>query len=169
MGFEVLYLPPIHPIGHSHRKGPNNTLVAGPQDPGSPWAIGSEEGGHESVHPDLGTVKDFENFVKEANSLGLEIALDFALQASPDHPWVHSNPEWFTTRADGTVAYAENPPKKYQDIFPVNFDNDREGIYAEALRLVRLWISRGVKIFRVDNPHTKPVNFWEWLIGEINA
>jgi starch synthase (maltosyl-transferring) len=169
MGFEVLYLPPIHPIGRSHRKGPNNTLVAGSQDPGSPWAIGSAEGGHEAVHPDLGTVKDFEKFVKDANALGIEIALDFALQASPDHPWVQSNPEWFTTRADGTVAYAENPPKKYQDIFPINFDNDPEGFYQEALRLLKLWISRGVRIFRVDNPHTKPVNFWEWIIGEINA
>ena len=169
MGFEVLYLPPIHPIGRSHRKGPNNTLVAGSQDPGSPWAIGSAEGGHESVHPDLGTVKDFEKFVKDANALGIEIALDFALQASPDHPWVQSNPEWFTTRADGTVAYAENPPKKYQDIFPINFDNDPEGFYQEALSLLKLWISRGVRIFRVDNPHTKPVNFWEWIIGEINA
>jgi starch synthase (maltosyl-transferring) len=169
MGFEVLYLPPIHPIGQAHRKGPNNTLVTGPQDPGSPWAIGSEAGGHDTVHPDLGTVKDFENFVKAANELGIEIALDFALQASPDHPWVKTNPEWFTTRADGTIAYAENPPKKYQDIYPINFDNDREGIYRESLRLIRLWISRGVRIFRVDNPHTKPVNFWEWLIGEVNA
>ena len=169
MGFEVLYLPPIHPIGHAHRKGPNNTLVAGDQDPGSPWAIGSADGGHDAVHPDLGTVKDFEKFVKDANALGIEIALDFALQASPDHPWVQSNPEWFTTRADGTIAYAENPPKKYQDIFPINFDNDPDGFYQEALRLLKLWISRGVKIFRVDNPHTKPVNFWEWLIGEINA
>lgn len=169
MGFEVLYLPPIHPIGRAHRKGPNNTLVAGEQDPGSPWAIGSADGGHEAVHPDLGTVKDFEKFVAEANALGIEIALDFALQASPDHPWVKTNPEWFTTRADGTVAYAENPPKKYQDIYPINFDNDPEGFYQEALRLLKHWISRGVRIFRVDNPHTKPVNFWEWIIGEINA
>ena len=169
MGFEVLYLPPIHPIGVSHRKGPNNTLTAGPGDPGSPWAIGSEAGGHETVHPDLGTVKDFEKFVKEANELGIEIAMDLAIQASPDHPWVKEHPEWFTTRADGSIAYAENPPKKYQDMFPVNFDNDRDGIYQESLRIVRLWISRGVKIFRVDNPHTKPVNFWEWLIGEVNA
>ncbi|MEY4450984.1 MAG: hypothetical protein RLZZ380_105 [Actinomycetota bacterium] len=169
MGFEVLYLPPIHPIGRAHRKGPNNTLVAGDQDPGSPWAIGSADGGHDSVHPDLGTVKDFEKFVAEANALGIEIALDFALQASPDHPWVKTNPEWFTTRADGTIAYAENPPKKYQDIFPINFDNDPEGFYQEALRILKLWISRGVRIFRVDNPHTKPVNFWEWIIGEINA
>ena len=169
MGFDVLYMPPIHPIGRSHRKGPNNTLNAGPQDPGSPWAIGSEDGGHDAIHPELGTVKDFTDFVAKANELGIEIALDLALQASPDHPWVKTNPEWFTTRADGTIAYAENPPKKYQDIYPINFDNDRDGIYNEVLRIVKLWISRGVKIFRVDNPHTKPVNFWEWLIGEVNA
>ena len=169
MGFDVLYMPPIHPIGHAHRKGPNNTLVAGPQDPGSPWAIGSEAGGHDAIHPDLGTEKDFKAFVKKANELGLEIALDLALQASPDHPWVAEHPEWFTTRADGSIAYAENPPKKYQDIFPINFDNDRDGIYAEVLRVVKHWIDFGVKIFRVDNPHTKPVNFWEWLIAEINA
>jgi starch synthase (maltosyl-transferring) len=169
MGFDVLYLPPIHPIGRAYRKGPNNTLTAGEQDPGSPWAIGDASGGHESIHPDLGSVSDFEKFVKSANKVGIEIALDLALQASPDHPWVKEHPEWFTTRADGTIAYAENPPKKYQDIYPINFDNDPEGIYAEVLKIVRLWISRGVKIFRVDNPHTKPVNFWEWLIGEINA
>ncbi|MEO0027114.1 MAG: hypothetical protein RL716_445 [Actinomycetota bacterium] len=169
MGFDILYMPPIHPIGRSHRKGPNNTLVAGEQDPGSPWAIGSEAGGHDAIHPELGTEKDFASFVRAANNLGLEIAMDLALQASPDHPWVKTNPEWFTTRADGTIAYAENPPKKYQDIFPINFDNDPEGIYFEVLRVVKLWISRGVKIFRVDNPHTKPVAFWEWLINEINA
>ncbi len=169
MGFNVLYMPPIHPIGVSFRKGPNNTLMAGPQDPGSPWAIGSEAGGHDAIHPDLGSEKDFAAFVRAANDLGLEIALDFALQASPDHPWVKSNPEWFTTRADGSIAYAENPPKKYQDIYPINFDNDPEGIYFEALRVIKLWISRGVKIFRVDNPHTKPVAFWEWLINEVNA
>ena len=168
MGFDILYMPPIHPIGVAYRKGPNNTLTAGPQDPGSPWAIGSSAGGHDAIHPDLGTEKDFAAFVKKANSLGLEIAMDLALQASPDHPWVKSNPEWFTTRADGTIAYAENPPKKYQDIYPINFDNDPEGIHFEVLRVVKLWISRGVKIFRVDNPHTKPVAFWEWLIGEIN-
>ncbi len=168
MGFDVLYMPPIHPIGLAYRKGPNNTLTAGPQDPGSPWAIGSEAGGHDAIHPDLGTEKDFAAFVKKAKSLGLEIAIDLALQASPDHPWVKSNPAWFTTRADGTIAYAENPPKKYQDIFPINFDNDPDGIYFEVLRVVKLWISRGVKIFRVDNPHTKPVAFWEWLIGEVN-
>jgi len=169
MGFDILYMPPIHPIGRSFRKGPNNTLNAGPQDPGSPWAIGSEDGGHDAIHPELGTVKDFTDFVAKANELGIEIALDLALQASPDHPWVKAHPEWFTTRADGTIAYAENPPKKYQDIFPINFDNDPVGIYNEVLRVVKLWISRGIKIFRVDNPHTKPVNFWEWLIGEVNA
>ena len=168
MGFNILYMPPIHPIGVAYRKGPNNTLTAGPQDPGSPWAIGSSAGGHDAIHPDLGDEKDFASFVKKANSLGLEIAMDLALQASPDHPWVKTNPEWFTTRADGTIAYAENPPKKYQDIYPINFDNDPEGIHFEVLRVVKLWISRGVKIFRVDNPHTKPVAFWEWLIGEIN-
>jgi starch synthase (maltosyl-transferring) len=168
MGFDILYMPPIHPIGVAYRKGPNNTLTAGPQDPGSPWAIGSSAGGHDAIHPDLGTEKDFAAFVTKANDLGLEIALDLALQASPDHPWVKTNPEWFTTRADGTIAYAENPPKKYQDIYPINFDNDPEGIHFEVLRVVKLWISRGVKVFRVDNPHTKPVAFWEWLIGEIN-
>jgi starch synthase (maltosyl-transferring) len=167
MGFDIVYLPPIHPIGKSNRKGPNNTLHAGPDDVGSPWAIGSEEGGHDAVHPDLGTLEDFDAFVKRANDLGLEVALDLALQASPDHPWVKTNPEWFTTRADGTIAYAENPPKKYQDIYPINFDNDPEGIYAEVLRVVRHWMAHGVRVFRVDNPHTKPVQFWEWLLGEI--
>ena len=169
MGFNVLYLPPIHPIGATFRKGPNNTLTPGPQDPGSPWAIGSSAGGHDAIHPDLGTEKDFAAFVKAANKLGIEIALDLALQASPDHPWVKSHPEWFTTRADGTIAYAENPPKKYQDIYPINFDNDPEGIFAEVERIVRLWMSRGVRIFRVDNPHTKPVEFWERLIATINS
>lgn len=169
MGFNVLYLPPIHPIGKAFRKGPNNTLIASEQDPGSPWAIGGEAGGHDAVHPDLGTVADFKAFVKSANDLGIEIALDLALQASPDHPWVKTNPQWFTTRADGTIAYAENPPKKYQDIYPINFDNDPEGIYNEVLRVVRHWIAQGVKIFRVDNPHTKPVSFWEWLIAQVSA
>ena len=169
MGFEVLYLPPIHPIGKSFRKGPNNSLTAAESDPGSPWAIGSDAGGHDAIHPDLGTEKDFVAFVKTANQLGLEIALDFALQASPDHPWVKSNPEWFTTRADGTIAYAENPPKKYQDIYPINFDNDPDGIYKESLRILLKWIGLGVKIFRVDNPHTKPLNFWQWLIAQVNA
>lgn len=169
MGFQILYLPPIHPIGGAFRKGPNNSLNAAPGDPGSPWAIGSEAGGHDAIHPDLGTEKDFTDFVKKAKDLGLEIALDLALQASPEHPWVKSNPEWFTTRADGSIAYAENPPKKYQDIYPVNFDNDRDGIYLEVLRVVKHWISLGIKVFRVDNPHTKPANFWQWLIAEINS
>jgi len=168
MGFDVLYLPPIHPIGTSHRKGPNNTLTAGPNDPGSPWAIGSSAGGHDTIHPDLGSEKDFKDFIKAANKLGIEIAMDLALQASPDHPWVKTNPEWFTTRADGSIAYAENPPKKYQDIYPINFDNDPEGIYQEVLRVLNKWISFGVKIFRVDNPHTKPVSFWQRLIAEVN-
>ncbi len=167
MGFDIVYLPPIHPIGKINRKGPNNTLVTEEGDPGSPWAIGSDEGGHDAVHPDLGTLEDFDAFVQRANELGLEVALDLALQAAPDHPWVKSNPEWFTTRADGTIAYAENPPKKYQDIYPVNFDNDPKGIYAEVLRVVRHWMAHGVRVFRVDNPHTKPVEFWEWLLGEI--
>ena len=167
MGFDVIYLPPIHPIGKVNRKGPNNTLVTEEGDPGSPWAIGSDEGGHDAVHPDLGTLKDFDAFVARANELGLEVALDLALQAAPDHPWVKTNPEWFTTRADGTIAYAENPPKKYQDIYPINFDNDPKGIYNEVLRVVRHWMSHGVRVFRVDNPHTKPVEFWEWLLGEV--
>lgn len=169
MGFDVVYLPPIHPIGTSHRKGPNNTLNAGPGDPGSPWAIGAPEGGHDAIHPDLGTFDDFDAFVQRAAELNLEIALDLALQASPDHPWVTEHPEWFTTRVDGSIAYAENPPKKYQDIYPINFDNDPDGIYNEVLRIVLLWVSHGVRIFRVDNPHTKPVQFWEWLIAEVNA
>ena len=168
MGFDVLYLPPIHPIGQAFRKGPNNSLTVAPGDPGSPWAIGSTAGGHDAIHPDLGTVADFSLFLTEAASLGIEIALDFALQASPDHPWVTEHPEWFTTLPDGTIAYAENPPKKYQDIYPINFDNDPSGIRLEALRLLRYWISLGVRIFRVDNPHTKPLDFWEWLINEVN-
>jgi starch synthase (maltosyl-transferring) len=167
MGFDVIYLPPIHPIGRVNRKGRNNTLDPGPDDTGSPWAIGSDEGGHDAIHPDLGTMKDFDAFVARAHELGLEVALDLALQAAPDHPWVKTHPEWFTTRADGTIAYAENPPKKYQDIYPLNFDNDPKGLYDECLRIVRLWMSHGVRIFRVDNPHTKPVDFWEWLLGEI--
>jgi starch synthase (maltosyl-transferring) len=167
MGFDVIYLPPIHPIGEVNRKGPNNTLDPGPDDPGSPWAIGSEDGGHDAVHPDLGTLDDFDAFVARAQSLGLEVALDLALQCAPDHPWVKAHPEWFTTQADGTIAHAENPPKKYQDIYPVNFDNDPKGICKEVLRIVRHWMSHGVRIFRVDNPHTKPVAFWEWLLREV--
>jgi starch synthase (maltosyl-transferring) len=167
LGFDVVYLPPIHPIGAVNRKGPNNTLDSGPYDTGSPWAIGSAEGGHDAIHPRLGTFDDFDAFVARAHDLGMEIALDFALQCAPDHPWVTEHPEWFTTRPDGTIAYAENPPKKYQDIYPLNFDNDPKGIYAEMLRVILLWVSHGVKIFRVDNPHTKPVNFWNWLIWEV--
>ncbi|TFD16548.1 maltotransferase domain-containing protein [Cryobacterium sp. TMT2-23] len=169
MGFNVVYLPPIHPIGRSFRKGPNNTLNAGPNDPGSPWAIGSAAGGHDAIHPDLGTVDDFTAFLDAARGNGLEIAIDLALQASPDHPWVTEHPEWFTTLPDGSIAYAENPPKKYQDIYPINFDNDPAGIRAEVLRIVRYWIGVGINIFRVDNPHTKPLDFWEWLIHEITS
>ncbi|MGE5289278.1 MAG: alpha-1,4-glucan--maltose-1-phosphate maltosyltransferase [Micromonosporaceae bacterium] len=169
MGFDVVYLPPIHPIGFTGRKGKNNTLAARPGDPGSPWAIGSAEGGHDAVHPDLGTLEDFDAFVARARELGLDVALDFALQTSPDHPWVKEHPEWFTTRADGTVAYAENPPKKYQDIYPLSFDKDPEGIYAEVLRIVRHWMSHGVRIFRVDNPHTKPLPMWERLLADVHA
>ena len=169
MGFDVLYLVPIHPIGTTNRKGRNNTLVDEASDPGSPYAIGAAEGGHDAIHPDLGTAQDFRAFVRAAQKEGLEVALDLALQASPDHPWVAEHPEWFTTLPDGSIAYAENPPKKYQDIYPLNFDNDPAGIYAEMLRIVRHWVAQGVKIFRVDNPHTKPLQFWEWLIGTVNA
>jgi len=169
MGFDVVYLPPIHPIGTTFRKGRNNTLSAGPDDVGVPWAIGSPEGGHDAVHPDLGTLEDFDWFVQEAGRQGLEIALDFALQCSPDHPWVHKHPEWFHHRPDGTIAYAENPPKKYQDIYPIAFDADLDGLIAETLRVLRHWMDHGVRIFRVDNPHTKPVVFWERVIADINA
>ena len=169
MGFDVLYIPPIHPIGISHRKGPNNTLTAGPNDPGVPWGIGNSDGGHDAINPALGTMKDFENFVKEASKLNLEIALDLALQTSPDHPWVKEHPKWFNYRADGTIAYAENPPKKYQDIYPINFDDDFDGLVGEVSRICELWISKGVTIFRVDNPHTKPVLFWQTLIAKVNT
>jgi starch synthase (maltosyl-transferring) len=167
LGFDVVYLPPIHPIGEVNRKGPNNTLVAASWDVGSPWAIGSRDGGHDAIHPQLGTMADFTAFVRRARELHLEVALDFALQAAPDHPWVSTHPEWFTTKPDGTIAYAENPPKKYQDIYPLNFDNDPRGLYAECLRVLKLWIAAGVTIFRVDNPHTKPLSFWQWLIAEV--
>ncbi|MBQ0876513.1 alpha-1,4-glucan--maltose-1-phosphate maltosyltransferase [Streptomyces sp. RT42] len=168
MGFDVVYLPPIHPIGTTHRKGRNNTLSAGPDDVGVPWAIGSPEGGHDAIHPALGTLEDFDHFVAEAARLGLEVALDFALQCSPDHPWVHKHPEWFHHRPDGSIAYAENPPKKYQDIYPIAFDADLDGLVTETVRVLRHWMDHGVRIFRVDNPHTKPVVFWERVIGEIN-
>ncbi|MGV9252839.1 maltotransferase domain-containing protein [Streptomyces sp. NPDC003697] len=169
MGFDVVYLPPVHPVGTTHRKGPNNALTAGPTDVGSPWAIGSPAGGHDAVHPDLGTLADFDALVANARGLGLEIALDLALQCSPDHPWVREHPEWFTTRPDGSIAHAENPPKSYEDILPLNFDNDPEGLYAEVLRIVLHWIDHGVTVFRVDNPHTKPARFWQWLIDQVKC
>ena len=167
MGFDVIYLPPIHPIGTSFRKGANNTLNPGPADPGSPWAIGNVEGGHDAIHPDLGDFESFDRFVAKVRSHGMEVALDLALNASPDHPWVKEHPEWFAKRADGSIAYAENPPKKYQDIYNFNFDADRDGMYAAWLAVVRLWMDHGVRIFRVDNPHTKPVSFWAWLLAEV--
>lgn len=166
MGFDVAYLTPIHPIGTTHRKGRNNTLTALEGDPGSPYAIGSPDGGHDAIHPDLGTIEDFDRFVAHAKSLGLEVALDIALQCSPDHPWVKEHPEWFVVRADGTIAYAENPPKKYQDIYPLSFDTDYRGLYEAIRDVLEYWISHGVTLFRVDNPHTKPVRFWEELLAE---
>ncbi|HLS26934.1 MAG TPA: alpha-1,4-glucan--maltose-1-phosphate maltosyltransferase [Beutenbergiaceae bacterium] len=169
MGFDVVYLTPIHPIGTTNRKGRNNTLTVEPGDPGSPYAIGSPDGGHDAIHPELGTFEDFDAFVARARKLGLEVALDLALQASPDHPWVHEHPEWFTTRADGSIAYAENPPKKYQDIYPLNFDNDYPGIYAAVRDVLQTWIDHGVTAFRVDNPHTKPVRFWEEMLADVGA
>ncbi len=167
MGFDIVYLPPIHPIGEVNRKGSNNTLEPGPDDPGSPWAIGSSAGGHDKVHPDLGTLNDFDDFVARTRELGMEVALDFALQAAPDHPWATSGKPWFMLRADGSIAYAENPPKKYQDIYPIWFDGDPKGLHEEALRILHFWMDRGVRIFRVDNPHTKPVQFWDRLLGTI--
>ncbi|QEH34648.1 Alpha-1,4-glucan:maltose-1-phosphate maltosyltransferase 1 [Aquisphaera giovannonii] len=168
MGFDVLYLPPIHPIGRSFRKGPNNSLTAGPDDPGSPWAIGGPEGGHKAVHPELGTLEDFDRLVASANALGLEIALDIAFQCSPDHPYVREHPQWFRHRPDGTIKYAENPPKKYQDIYPIDFENDDwEALWAELRDVFLFWIGHGVKIFRVDNPHTKPFRFWDWVIRQV--
>ncbi len=169
MGFDVVYLPPIHPIGSTHRKGHNNALLAQDGHPGSPWAIGSSDGGHDALHPDLGTWKDFDAFVARTDELGMEVALDLALQASPDHPWVTEHPEWFGKRHDGSIAYAENPPKKYQDIYPLYFEEDPEGLYSEIERIVRVWMDRGVRIFRVDNPHTKPLWLWDRLISSINA
>ncbi|MET9916341.1 alpha-1,4-glucan--maltose-1-phosphate maltosyltransferase [Streptomyces sp. NPDC006435] len=169
MGFDVVYLPPVHPIGTTHRKGPNNSLSAAPHDVGVPWAIGSAEGGHDAVHPDLGTLDDFDHFVATARRLRMEIALDFALQCSPDHPWVEKHPEWFHHRVDGSIAYAENPPKKYQDIYPIAFDKDLGGLVEETVRILRFWMDHGIRIFRVDNPHTKPVVFWEKVIAEING
>jgi starch synthase (maltosyl-transferring) len=168
MGFDVLYLPPIHPIGQTNRKGKNNTITAGPDDPGSPWAIGSEEGGHKSVHPQLGTLEDFRRLVAAAQSYGLEIALDMAFQCSPDHPYVKEHREWFRIRPDGTVQYAENPPKKYEDIFPLDFETSQwQSLWHELESVFHFWVEQGVRIFRVDNPHTKSFAFWEWVIGQI--
>jgi len=168
MGFDILYLPPIHPIGTSFRKGPNNTTVVGPGDPGSPWAIGSPEGGHKAIHPELGSLADFRHLVEAAAGYGIELALDIAFQCAPDHPYVTEHPEWFRKRPDGTIQYAENPPKKYQDIYPFDFETEgwRE-LWEELKSVVQFWVDQGVRIFRVDNPHTKPFLFWEWLIADI--
>jgi len=168
MGFDVLYLPPIHPIGRAFRKGPNNTLTPGPDDPGSPWAIGGPEGGHKAVHPELGTLDDFDSLVAAAKNLGIDVALDIAFQCSPDHPYVRDHPQWFRHRPDGTIKYAENPPKKYQDIYPIEFEcDDWKALYAELRDVFLFWIGHGVNVFRVDNPHTKPFRFWDWVIPEV--
>jgi starch synthase (maltosyl-transferring) len=170
MGFDVLYLPPIHPIGKTHRKGKNNNPLGQHDDPGSPWAIGSEDGGHDAVNPELGTLADFCALVEAAKGHGIEVALDLALQCSPDHPWVKQHPQWFKHRPDGSIRYAENPPKKYEDIYPIDFDTeDWEGLWLEIARVVRFWIDQGVRSFRVDNPHTKQLAFWEWLIADIKT
>src|SRR6266496_3731502 len=170
LGFDVVYLPPIHPIGTSFRKGRNNSVIVEPGDPGSPWAIGSETGGHTAVEPGLGTLDAFEMFRGEAERLGLEVALDLAWQCSPDHPWVAEHPEWFRHRPDGTIKYAENPPKKYQDIYPLDFDcDDWRSLWQALLDVTRFWIARGVRIFRVDNPHTKTFGFWEWMIDQVHG
>ncbi|MCI5083224.1 MAG: alpha-1,4-glucan--maltose-1-phosphate maltosyltransferase [Saprospiraceae bacterium] len=167
MGFDVLYLPPIHPIGKVNRKGKNNAVTAQEGEPGSPWAIGSDEGGHKAIHSELGTMKDYKKLIKEANKLGIEIALDLAFQCAPDHPYIKEHPEWFIWRPDGTIMYAENPPKKYQDIVPLNFESDDwEALWEELKSVILFWVKAGVTIFRVDNPHTKPFRFWEWAIAE---
>ena len=173
MGFDIVYLPPIHPIGSTNRKGRGNTLTPGPDDPGSPWAIGSAEGGHDAIHPELGTLADFVAFHEEVESLGMEVALDYALQCSPDHPWVREHPEWFQRRPDGSIRYAENPPKKYQDIHPIKFwpddEADRVALWDACRDVLEHWIGYGVKVFRVDNPHTKPFAFWEWIIADVRG
>ena len=170
MGFEVLYFPPIHPIGETKRKGKNNSVTSGPDDPGVPYAIGSSAGGHDVIEPQLGTIDDFDRLVAAAKAYGLEIALDFAVQASPDHPWASEHPDWFTIRPDGSIMYAENPPKKYEDIYPINFSgSDWAGLWHELKRIILFWVEHGVLTFRVDNPHTKPTLFWEWLIEEVHA
>jgi starch synthase (maltosyl-transferring) len=168
MGFDVVYLPPIHPIGRTNRRGKNNSPDPEEGEPGSPWAIGGEEGGHDSVHPDLGTMEDFEQFLETARKMNMEVAMDLAFQCSPDHPYVKTHPEWFFHRSDGTIRYAENPPKKYFDIYPLNFAfDDWKALWSEALRVVLFWVEKGVRTFRVDNPHTKPMGFWEWLILQV--
>ena len=168
LGFDVLYLPPIHPIGHTNRKGPDGTRTAGPDDPGSPWAIGSEEGGHTAVDPGLGSLADVGTLIEEAAGHGIEVALDLALQCSPDHPWVSEHPTWFRRLPDGSIAFAENPPKRYEDVYPIDFETpDWAGLWSAVLGVVRFWAERGVRIFRVDNPHTKPLRFWRWLIPEV--
>jgi starch synthase (maltosyl-transferring) len=170
MGFDVLYFPPIHPIGYTSRKGKNNSPTAKTGDPGTPWAIGAQEGGHKSVHPQLGTLEDFRKLVSKSHEYGIEVALDLAFQCSPDHPYVKQHPEWFRWRPDGTVQYAENPPKKYQDIYPLEFDTENwQGLWEESKSVVLFWIDQGIRIFRVDNPHTKPFAFWEWLISEVKS
>jgi starch synthase (maltosyl-transferring) len=170
LGFDVVYLPPIHPIGHTNRKGPDNALNGGASSPGSPWAIGSEAGGHTEIDPSIGTMGDFDRFCATANRLGIEVALDFAIQCSPDHPWVRQHPQWFHHRPDGSIKYAENPPKEYQDIYPIDFDTvDQRGLFEELERVVRFWRKHGVRIFRVDNPHTKPIQFWNWLTNRLQA
>jgi starch synthase (maltosyl-transferring) len=170
MGFDVLYFPPIHPIGRAFRKGRNNSPVCQPDDPGSPWGIGATEGGHKAIHPELGTLKDFKHLVSKAREMKIEIALDIAWQCSPDHPWVREHPEWFKKRPDGSIQYAENPPKKYEDIYPLNFESDDwQGLWRELKSVFEFWIEQGVQVFRVDNPHTKALPFWEWLIGELKA
>jgi starch synthase (maltosyl-transferring) len=167
MGFDILYLPPVHPIGRTYRKGPDNNLTANPGDPGSPWAVGGAEGGHKSVHPELGSLADFRALVAEARTLGMALALDIAFQASPDHPYVKEHPEWFTHRADGSIQYAENPPKKYQDIYP--FDFSTPSLWEELRDVFLFWIEQGVRVFRVDNPHTKPIAFWQWCLASVRA
>lgn len=170
MGFDVIYLPPIHPIGETKRKGRNNAVTAEPGDPGSPWAIGGAAGGHKSLHPELGTVEDFERFIEKAGEYGIDVAMDIAFQCSPDHPWVKEHPEWFRWRPDGSVQYAENPPKKYEDILPINFETDDwENLWHELYSVFEYWVEKGVRVFRVDNPHTKPFPFWEWVIGELKG
>jgi starch synthase (maltosyl-transferring) len=169
MGFDVLYLPPIHPVGKVNRKGKNNNVTASPGEPGSPWAIGSDEGGHKSIHPELGTLDEYRLLIAEAKKLGIDIALDIAFQCAPDHPYVKEHKDWFKIRPDGSIQYAENPPKKYQDIYPFNFETeDWQALWKELLSVITYWIDQGVKIFRVDNPHTKPIAFWEWAIAEVN-